>query len=201
MNHYELLYIIPAKFTDEEVKTIAQNVQGIVQARGGQIVNEDHGLGRRRLAYPIGQVHQGYYVLLNFDTLKENIPAIDKEMHLAENVVRYQIVRVGKFSDLKSLARQEKERKEAEAKETPTRGAKETKKVLRSEEKVIIEKPVEISEAGAGEVIPTEAKVVEEVKPAEIEEKRPAKRPIKKSAAADLAELDKKLDEILGGDF
>lgn len=204
MNHYELLYIIPAKFTDDEVKAIAHNVQGVVQARGGQIINEDHGLGRRRLAYPIGQLRQGYYVLVNFDAEAKDVPVVSREVGLAENVIRHQIIKVNKFSDLKFLAAQEKARAEEEAKEKAD--VKKSKPMVRERTDY---KQSEKKSDLQGE----RSKIIEEVVPAGVETKpesevevkseevRPVKRGPKKTAAADLAELDKKLDEILGGDF
>jgi ribosomal protein S6 len=52
-NHYELLYLVPASYTEEELLPIKDNVAELIKKFGGRITLEDS-LGKKKLAvYPI----------------------------------------------------------------------------------------------------------------------------------------------------
>lgn len=87
---YELLYIIPAKYTEAEVKSIMDKIKGIIES-GAAKVSEMHNLGKRRLAYPIGQVRFGNYVLVWFDADAGAIAKIDELLRLDVEVTRHLI--------------------------------------------------------------------------------------------------------------
>lgn len=92
IEHYELLYIIPGTKTDEEAKPLAESIHQIVTKHGATTSKTDF-WGKRKLAYEINHIRQGFYDLVEFylDTLK--LSALEKDLRLNENVLRYQIVR------------------------------------------------------------------------------------------------------------
>ena len=69
---YELLYIIPNKFTDAEVGPLMAKIDEMVRGAGLSLVKSEN-LGKRKLAYPIKQFNHGYYVLSEFKGTSENI--------------------------------------------------------------------------------------------------------------------------------
>lgn len=89
--HYELLYLISNKFSEEEVKPIAEKVNGLITANGGKITASEE-LGKKRLAYPIKGFRFGYYNLVEFDMVGENLAKLDRALRLADEVLRQQIV-------------------------------------------------------------------------------------------------------------
>ena len=97
MIHYELVYIVPNQYTDEEVETISDKVKKIISENGGTITIEDS-LGKKKLAYPIKQVHQGTYLLLELDLETESLEKIKKTLGLTAEVLRFQIVKKKKKS-------------------------------------------------------------------------------------------------------
>jgi len=89
--HYELLYLISNKFSEDEVKPIREKVKGFITANQGKItLSQD--LGKKRLAYPIKGFRFGYYNLTEFDMPGENLTKLDRSLRLTEEILRQQIV-------------------------------------------------------------------------------------------------------------
>lgn len=94
MHNYELLYIIPNQYTDEEAKKIKEKIDQMLKGFGG-VINHEEDMGKKKLAYPIGQVAHGYYFLTEFELedgrkLKEinNFLRLDKEILRAQIIVK-----------------------------------------------------------------------------------------------------------------
>lgn len=92
---YELLYIIPANFTEEEIVPIKDKIKKFIKDIEGNISHEKN-LGLQKLAYPIRQVHRGYYILLHFDLDKEKLSKLNRDLLLTAEVLRHQIVKIPK---------------------------------------------------------------------------------------------------------
>ena len=62
--HYELLYIVSNKYSEEELEPIKNKVNKIIEENGGKITfSEDW--GKKKLCYPIKHFSYGYYLLNN----------------------------------------------------------------------------------------------------------------------------------------
>ena len=91
MPHYELLYLISNKFSEDEVKPIVEKVNSLILNNQGKItLTKD--LGKKRLAYPIKGFHYGYYNLAEFDMPGENLIKVDRALRLANEILRQQII-------------------------------------------------------------------------------------------------------------
>jgi small subunit ribosomal protein S6 len=89
--HYELLYLISNKFSEDEVKPIIEKINSIIVNNQGKItLTED--LGKKRLAYPIKGFRYGYYNLVEFDLVGENLINVDRALRMMNEVLRHQIV-------------------------------------------------------------------------------------------------------------
>ena len=101
MRAYELMYIInPNIGGDEEYTAFADRVNAIITSYGGVLapVGEPSPIsGRRKLAYPIRvesrDVTEGYYVLSHFEAQPEQIRLIERDLKLAEPIIRYLLIR------------------------------------------------------------------------------------------------------------
>jgi len=89
--HYEILFIIPNKFTDEEAKTVYERVEKTIADAGGQITNREY-WGKKRLAYEIKHNAFGYYGLYEFDLERPDLAKVDSALRLSADVLRHQIV-------------------------------------------------------------------------------------------------------------
>lgn len=91
MERYELLYIIPAKYTEAEITQLMERVKGIVVSAGAN-VSEMHDLGKRKLAYPIQHVRHGNYVLTYFEAETAVVAKLNEILRLSAEILRHMIV-------------------------------------------------------------------------------------------------------------
>lgn len=114
INSYETLFIVNCENGEEAVKATVDKFTGLV-AENGTIdsVNE---WGKRRLAYPINDIPEGYYVVVNFKSEAAFPAELERIFHIDENIMRSIVVKI----DPKKVA---KEEKPAEA---PAEAAEET---------------------------------------------------------------------------
>ena len=93
MNKYEALYIIEASLDDDAIKAMVERINGIVTDNGGSVdsVNE---WGKRRLAYPILDRNEGYYVLMTFTAAPEFPAELERNYHIIDSILRGLITRI-----------------------------------------------------------------------------------------------------------
>ena len=90
---YEVLYIIDPAQGEEGIAALVEKFKAMVEAEG-TLSNVDE-WGKRRLAYPINDLMEGYYVLMTFTALP-GVPAeLDRQFRINENVMRSLIVSKG----------------------------------------------------------------------------------------------------------
>ena len=83
---YEVLYIIDPAKGEEGIAALVEKFKAMVEAEG-TLSNIDE-WGKRRLAYPINDLNEGYYVLMNIET-KPAFPAeLERVMKITEGVLR-----------------------------------------------------------------------------------------------------------------
>jgi small subunit ribosomal protein S6 len=96
MRDYELMYIInPSIGGDEEYTAFADRITSMITSHGASLVEGEPSplSGRRRLAYPIRaesrDVTDGFYVLTRFQAEPNQISTIERDLKLAEPIMRY----------------------------------------------------------------------------------------------------------------
>lgn len=92
MRLYELLYIIPATLTDDEVSQVETDIQALIQRYGGA-PKESRRLGKFRLTYLIKKVRHGHYVLVYLEAEPEDVAKINEALRIHEKVLRHLILR------------------------------------------------------------------------------------------------------------
>ena len=83
---YEVLYIIDADLGEEGINALVEKFKAMVEAEG-TLQNIDE-WGKRRLAYPINDLHEGYYVLMNMETAPAFPAELERVMKITEGVLR-----------------------------------------------------------------------------------------------------------------
>ncbi len=91
-NHYELLYLVAANYTEPELEPIKQKVGELIKKFGGQITLEDS-FGKKKLAYPIAKNHQGYYLFYEFDLEGNQLKELTRALKLTAEILRHIIVK------------------------------------------------------------------------------------------------------------
>lgn len=93
MPSYELLYVIPAQYTDAELPAVQKKVAAALEKAGAKVSRHDHA-GKLKLAYPIRHQRYGHYLLAEFSAEPQAISAITNELRLTSEVIRSEISRV-----------------------------------------------------------------------------------------------------------
>lgn len=88
MNKYEVLYILNASLSDEEITAHTEKFADIVTKSGGQVEKVDK-WGVKRLAYPIKFKNEGFYVLMTYTSDPELPKEIERQMGISDNVYRF----------------------------------------------------------------------------------------------------------------
>ena len=65
MRKYETIFILNPSLDEEAVKANIEKFKGVIENGGGTVENVDF-WGKRKLAYEIEKVNEGYYTLINF---------------------------------------------------------------------------------------------------------------------------------------
>lgn len=89
---YELMYIIPSRFSDSEIEGVTKEVQKTLEKHGATVEKTDV-LGKLKLAYPINKERYGTYVLSYMNVEGSAISAIDTDLKLTDEVIRHVIVK------------------------------------------------------------------------------------------------------------
>ena len=92
MNKYELAVVVSAKIEDEERTAVIDKVKAYVERFGGTITNVDEA-GKKRLAYEIQKMHEGYYYFIQFDAESTAPAEIESRLRIMDNVIRFLCVR------------------------------------------------------------------------------------------------------------
>jgi len=100
LREYELMYIInPNLGGDEDYAAFVERINAMITSFGGTLVTRDQSPigGRRKLAYPVranGQdLSEGYYVLTRFEAAPAQIKLIERDLKLAEPILRYLLIK------------------------------------------------------------------------------------------------------------
>ncbi|MFA5022060.1 MAG: 30S ribosomal protein S6 [Patescibacteria group bacterium] len=114
-NHYELLYLVGANYTEEELAPIKEKVKELIKKFGGEITAEDS-FGKKKLAYPIKKNYQGYYLLYEFNLDGQNLKDLTKNLKLTNEVLRHIIAKkkIKTANEIKAIEERAKKMKAAE---------------------------------------------------------------------------------------
>jgi small subunit ribosomal protein S6 len=96
---YELMTVLrPDLGGEEDFNTYIETLHGFVTAQGGTIadVNHETPWGRRKLAYPIQNYQEGYYVLSHFELDPTRVTELERSLKLATPVLRYLLIQPNK---------------------------------------------------------------------------------------------------------
>ena len=92
MNKYELAVVVSAKIEDEERAQVIEKVKALIERFGGQISDVDE-WGKRRLAYEIQKMREGFYYFITFESDATAPAEIEARLRIMENVIRFLCVR------------------------------------------------------------------------------------------------------------
>ena len=92
MNKYELLYVIDSAMEDQARTDLIAQFQTLM-TNNGATVDKVEEWGKRRLAYPINDEAEGYYLLLNYTCAPEFPAEFDRILKITDGVLRSLIIK------------------------------------------------------------------------------------------------------------
>ena len=92
MNQYEVMYVIDAALEDGARVELINRFSDLVKKNGGEIDRVDE-WGKRKLAYPINDKVEGYYVLVNFKSEGTFTLELERVFGITEGILRSIVIR------------------------------------------------------------------------------------------------------------
>ena len=83
---YEVLYIIDPAQGEEGINALVEKFKAMVEAEG-TLTNIDL-WGKRRMAYLVNDLAEGYYVLMNFESKPEFPAELERVMKITDGILR-----------------------------------------------------------------------------------------------------------------
>lgn len=83
---YETMFIVNPQLSEDDTKAIVERFTKLI-AENGEIeaVNE---WGKRRLAYPINDLNEGYYVLADYKADTQFVAELTRLFNINDNIMR-----------------------------------------------------------------------------------------------------------------
>lgn len=92
MNKYELALVVNAKIEDDERAATVEKAKEIITRFGGVVTEVEDG-GKKRLAYEIQKMKEGFYYFIQFDAETSAPAEIESRMRIMDGVIRYLCVK------------------------------------------------------------------------------------------------------------
>jgi small subunit ribosomal protein S6 len=93
VHKYEVAIIVRPEIEEEGQQAIVERLSQILTSDGGEVTQVDN-WGRRRLAYPINKVTDGYYYFIQGQFSSSVLPELDRTARMSEDIVRHMVVRM-----------------------------------------------------------------------------------------------------------
>ena len=93
MRSYELMVIHRYDMAEPDVRKAVAEIEKAITDRDGSVKDTDF-WGKRRFAYEIDHMNEGYYSVITFDGPVELQQALDHSLSLLDAVVRHKVVRL-----------------------------------------------------------------------------------------------------------
>ena len=92
MRPYETMLLLDARREDAEIEATIERFAALVAERGGEMSNTDR-WGRRKLAFEIGPVTEGYYAICSYNLDPGKRKDLEAALPFVEGLVRAKTVR------------------------------------------------------------------------------------------------------------
>ncbi|MBO5413167.1 MAG: 30S ribosomal protein S6 [Clostridia bacterium] len=91
MNKYESVVIINPNLEAESIKALIAKFSDLINSNG--TVSSVEELGKRRLAYEIKKLNEGYYVVIKFEAKPELIAELERVYRITDEVMKFIVVK------------------------------------------------------------------------------------------------------------
>jgi small subunit ribosomal protein S6 len=92
MRTYELMTITKGSLDEPTVTGTIQRFAKLIGDLGGNVERVEH-WGKRQFAYEIQHMTEGYYTVIDFQISSEGLRELERQLRLADEIVRHKVVR------------------------------------------------------------------------------------------------------------
>lgn len=92
MNKYEVAVVVSTRIEEEERANTVEKVKGYITRFGGTITNVEE-CGKKRLAYEIQKMKEGFYYFIQFESDSVCPNEVEAHIRIMEPVIRYLCVK------------------------------------------------------------------------------------------------------------
>ena len=92
MSKYELAVVVNAQIDDEARTAVVDRAKELIARFGGTVTNVDD-WGKKKLAYEIQKMNEGFYYFIQFEAEGSAIAEIESRMRIADHVISYLCVK------------------------------------------------------------------------------------------------------------
>lgn len=93
MHKYELVVILQADLEEAVLDAAVENIETLIKSNNGEITKIDR-WGKRKMAYQINKMSEGYYLYIEFDYSPEEVVNLKRSMGFNEQILRSSVIRV-----------------------------------------------------------------------------------------------------------
>ena len=86
LSKYETMFIVDVSGGEEATAAVVEKFKSLIEANG--TVESFDEWGKRRLAYPIKDMNDFYYVLVNFEAEPSFVAELERIFNITEGVMR-----------------------------------------------------------------------------------------------------------------
>lgn len=92
MNKYELALVVNAKIEDDARAAVVEKAKEYITRAGGTVTEVEE-WGKKKLAYEIQKMSDGFYYFIQFDAPAQTPAQIEQNVRIMDNVLRFLCVR------------------------------------------------------------------------------------------------------------
>lgn len=90
---YESVIIFSPQLDEEALENAINWVQDVIKKGEGEVTKVDR-WGKRRLAYEINDLTEGYYLLVEMEAPSATAQELDRVLRISDDVLRHLIIRL-----------------------------------------------------------------------------------------------------------
>lgn len=88
---YELVFVVSSELDEESAKALSEKFTKLIEDSAS--LDKVTDWGKKRFAYPINDLEEGYYTLVNFTAPCEFILELERVLKITDGILRFMTVR------------------------------------------------------------------------------------------------------------
>lgn len=90
---YEVIYVVDGTLAEEAATELINKFKAMIEANA--TIDEVQDWGKKRLAYPINDITDGYYTLVHFTSAHDFPAELERNFNITDGILRALVVKAG----------------------------------------------------------------------------------------------------------